>query len=387
MNKLKPNMTRFFSLVFAGMIGGMVMLGGIHFLSPESPLSTKQHYNAELVHNTNVNKGLNAVPFDFKNAAKKAMPVVVHIKASGAAKTAETETTNDDFFRDFFGGDLFGGGGPQEGTGSGVIYSQDGYIITNNHVVDFAETVEVTLFDNRTFQAKVVGTDKTTDLAVLKIEADGLPTLANANSDEAEVGEWVLAVGNPFDLTSTVTAGIISSKARDINILKGSRSIESFIQTDAAVNPGNSGGALIDAEGKLLGINSAIATQTGSFAGYSFAIPVEIVTKVVDDLIQYGATQRGLIGIDIMDLDSEQATALGLDISQGVVILEVLDGTAGQFAGLLPDDVITEVDGKEVKSAPELQGLVGRKRPGDVVNLTINRGGKKQIIPIRLKAG
>lgn len=381
-------MKRLFPLVFAGMIGGMFVLGGNYLLSPKNSLATNQQTNVELVHNTNANTRANAVPFDFKSAAKKAMPVVVHIKAI-ANETASNNrsSSQNDFFRDFFGGDLFGGGGPQEGTGSGVIYSKDGFIITNNHVIDFADVVEVTLYDNRTFQAKVVGTDKTTDLAVLKIEADALPTLQNANSDFAEVGEWVLAVGNPFDLTSTVTAGIISSKARDINILQGKRSIESFIQTDAAVNPGNSGGALVDAEGRLLGINSAIATQTGSFAGYSFAIPIEIVTKVVDDLIQYGETQRGLIGIDIVDLDSEQAEELGLKINQGVVVVDVIDGTAGQFAGLLPDDVITEVDGKKVNSAPELQGLVGRKRPGDTVNLTINRSGKIKIIPVRLKAG
>lgn len=380
-------MKRIFSLVFAGMIGGMFVLGGMHLFPNQTLSSTKQQTNAELVNHTNVRAGASAVPFDFKDAAKKAMPVVVHIKATAPQTASSDRSDGNDFFRDFFGGDLFGGGGPQQGTGSGVIYSQDGYIITNNHVIDFAEMVEVTLFDNRTFQAEVVGKDKTTDLAVLKIEADALPTLRNANSDQAEVGEWVLAVGNPFDLTSTVTAGIISSKARDINILQGKRSIESFIQTDAAVNPGNSGGALVDADGRLLGINSAIATQTGSFAGYSFAIPIEIVTKVVDDLIQYGETQRGLIGIDITDLDSEQASELGLKINQGVVILDVIDGTAGQFAGLLPDDVITEVDGKTVNSAPELQGILGRKRPGDTVNLTINRSGKIQIIPVRLKAG
>lgn len=377
-------MNRLFSLVLAGMVGGMITLGGTYLFSPKGSFDSSQQHYAELVRNQNVNTGLNAVPFDFKSAAKKAMPTVVHIKAT-QSETASRDNSND-IFRNFFGDDWFYGG-PQQGTGSGVIYSQDGYIITNNHVVDFADVVEVTLYDNRTFQAKVIGTDKTTDLAVLKIEAENLPTLINANSDQAEVGEWVLAVGNPFDLTSTVTAGIISAKARDINILQGRRSIESFIQTDAAVNPGNSGGALVDAEGRLLGINSAIATQTGSFAGYSFAIPIEIVTKVIDDLIQYGETQRGLIGIDIVDLDSDQADELGIDINQGVVIVDVLDGTAGQFAGLLPDDVITRVDGMTVKSAPELQGILGRKRPGDVVTLTINRSGKTQEIPVRLKAG
>ncbi len=378
------SLKRFSSLVFAGVIGGLITLGGIQLTQSDSTTQVNDNF-ALPIHQTNVKYGQNAVPFDFKAAAKKAMPVVVHITASEAL-TASKNNKSRNPFEELFGGDWFYGG-PQKGTGSGVIYSDDGYIITNNHVVDFADEVEVTLYDNRTFQAKVVGTDKTTDLAVLKIEADDLPTLKIANSDDAEVGEWVLAVGNPFDLTSTVTAGIISAKARDINILRGKKSIESFIQTDAAVNPGNSGGALVAADGSLLGINTAIATQTGSFSGYSFAIPINIVTKVVDDLIQYGKTQRGLIGIDIQDLDSEHAKELGLNINQGVVIVGVIDGTAGQFAGLLPDDVITKVDEKTVKSGPELQEIVGRKRPGDIVNLTILRDGKTKKIPVRLKAG
>ncbi len=376
-------MKQLISLVFAGMIGGMVAMTGMYFLQPKSNSANSENYTTP-IHNQNVKWDQNAVPFDFKSAAKKAMPVVVHITASETGTASRNRGNNP--FEDLFGGDWFYGG-PQKGTGSGVIYTKEGYIITNNHVVDFADEVEVTLYDNRTFQAKVVGTDKTTDLAVLKIEATDLPTLKIADSDNAEVGEWVLAVGNPFDLTSTVTAGIISAKARNINILSNKKSIESFIQTDAAVNPGNSGGALVDAEGKLVGINTAIATQTGSFSGYSFAIPINIVTKVVDDLIQYGKSQRGLIGIDIQDLDSDHAEELGLKINQGVVIVGVIDGMAGQFAGLLPDDVITKVDDKTVKSSPELQELVGRKRPGDVVNLTIVRNGKTQKIPVRLKAG
>ncbi len=377
MKKLLPYM-------FAGMVGGLVCLGGNQLMQPsaEQAATTPQTEN---VAPQNVDFRVANVPFDFKSAAKRAMPSVVHITAKESEETASRNKRNNPF------GGLFGDewfyGGPQQGSGSGVIYSKDGYIITNNHVVDFADEVEVTTYDNRTFRAKVVGTDKTTDLAVLKIEADNLPVLQLADSDKAEVGEWVLAVGNPFDLTSTVTAGIISAKARDINILRGSKSIESFIQTDAAVNPGNSGGALVDAQGRLLGINTAIATNTGSFQGYSFAIPISIATKVVDDLIQYGETQRGLIGIDIQDLDSESAEELGLNINQGVIIVGVIDGMAGQYAGLLPDDVITEVDGKKVKSAPELQELVGRKRPGDVVNLTINRNGSLKKIPVKLKAG
>ncbi len=371
-------MKNLFSLILAGMIGGAITLGGFHLVNPNYLTDT----NDSATQFINSSSSQSNVPFDFKSAAKKSMPVVVHITASEDEKKGNDSRNMDSFF-DFFGG----GFGPQKGTGSGVIYSKDGYIITNNHVIDFADKVEVTLYDNRTFEAKVVGKDKTTDLAVIKIEATDLPTLELANSDIAEVGEWVLAVGNPFDLTSTVTAGIISAKGRDINIISGKKSIESFIQTDAAVNPGNSGGALVDAKGRLLGINSAIATQTGSFAGYSFAIPINIVTKVVDDLIQYGKTQRGLIGIDIETLDSEQASQLGVNINQGVVVLGVIDGSAGQFAGILPYDIITQVNGKQVKTAPELQELVGRKRPGDTVQLTILRDGKTKNMSVRLKAG
>jgi Do/DeqQ family serine protease len=380
-------MKKLLSLTFAGMVGGLVTFGGIQLMEQGQNPSADKWADEQLAMNVSTPFGHSpSAPFDFKTAAQKAMPAVVHITAmeSEEASAKKRRGSGNPFF-DFFGGG--GGYGPQQGTGSGVIFSEDGYIITNNHVIDFADDVEVTLYDNRTFQAKVVGTDKTTDLAVLKIEGTGFPTLEIADSDNAEVGEWVLAVGNPFDLTSTVTVGIISAKARDINILSGRKSIESFIQTDAAVNPGNSGGALVDSNGRLLGINAAIATQTGSFSGYSFAIPINIATKVVEDLIEHGEVKRGLIGIDIQDLDSEQAEELGLDISQGVVIVGVMDGAAGQFAGLLPDDVITKVDGRPVKSAPELQELVGRKRPGDTVTLTINRNGQQKKIPVRLKAG
>ncbi len=373
-------MKNLFSLIFAGVIGGLITLLGIYWIQPHTGAIKEASDKTVNVSNINATPFSNAVTFDFKSAAKKSMPAVVHIKAK---ETEEADRSSGNPFFDFFGG----GFGPQEGTGSGVIYTDDGYIITNNHVVEFADVIEVTLYDNRTFDAKLVGTDATTDLAVLKIEADALQTLDLADSDKAEVGEWVLAIGNPFDLTSTVTLGIVSAKGRDINILRGSRSIESFIQTDAAVNPGNSGGALVNAEGKLLGINSAIATQTGTFAGYSFAIPINIAKKVVDDIIEFGSSQRALIGIDIQDLDSDYAKELNLDISQGVVVVGVLDGTAGQFAGLLPDDVITKIDGKTINTAPELQEMVGRKRPGDIIKLTVNRGGEIKEIPVKLKAG
>lgn len=310
------------------------------------------------------------------------MPAVVHIKAR-AVQPANDRSDNP--FRFFFG-DEFGGSQPKRGSGSGVFYTSDGYIVTNNHVVEFADEVEVTLYDNRTYTAKVIGTDEKTDLAVIKIEGNGFPALNFANSDEAEIGEWVLAVGNPFDLTSTVTAGIISAKGRSINLLGGGRAIEAFIQTDAAVNPGNSGGALVDAEGNLLGINTAIATRTGVFSGYSFAIPVNLVRRIADDIIDYGSFKRAYLGVTISELDSEYAEQLGVDITQGVVIESLADGGSAQFAGLQPKDIIIGVDGRSIKAVPELQEIIGRAKAGDTVNLTINRRGEVMKLPVRLKS-
>ena len=343
---------------------------------------------AQPVKNINVPAQVNAVPFDFKAAAARAMPAVVHISA--ISKAVANSPAEKDPFRFFFGDDFnpFGNGTPpQGGTGSGVIYSSDGYIITNNHVVQNAGQVEVTLYDNRTFEAQVIGADEKSDLAVIKIEGYDFPILERGNSDEAQIGEWVLAVGNPFDLTSTVTAGIISAKGRSINLLGGGRAIESFIQTDAAVNPGNSGGALVDAEGRLLGINTAIATRTGVFSGYSFAIPVSLVTRIADDIIEYGSFQRAFLGVTISDLDYEYAQELGVNINQGVVIQELADGGSAQYAGLQPKDIIIGVNGREVKSVPELQEIIGRAKAGDLITLKINRRGNVEEIPVRLKAG
>ncbi|MCB0376191.1 MAG: trypsin-like peptidase domain-containing protein, partial [Sinomicrobium sp.] len=249
-----------------------------------------------------------------------------------------------------------------------------------------AEEIEVALYDNRSFTAKVIGTDKKTDLAIIKIDAADLPVLEIGNSDAAEVGERVLAVGNPFDLTSTVTAGIISAKGRRIRILGGEDAIEAFIQTDAAVNPGNSGGALIDTEGRLLGINTAIATRTGAYQGYSFAIPVNLVTRIADDMIEYGSYQRAYLGVTIAEMNSEEAEELGTDLSQGVIILKLTDGGSAQYAGLLPKDIITRIDGKEIKAVPELQETVGRAKVGDQILVTVIRRGKEVDVPVRLKA-
>ncbi|MCB0568833.1 MAG: trypsin-like peptidase domain-containing protein [Phaeodactylibacter sp.] len=380
-------MKQLLSLVLAGIVGGLITLGGYTLLQPDTPAPYPANAYAQAVKNVNLPAHANAIPFDFKDAAARAMPAVVHISAT---MSQSTRNSGSDPFRFFFGDEFtnpFGGQAPSGGTGSGVIYSSDGYILTNNHVVASANELEVTLFDNRTFRAEVVGTDEKSDLAVIRIDATGLPSLDLADSDEAKVGEWVLAVGNPFDLTSTVTAGIISAKGRNINLIGGSRSIESFIQTDAAVNPGNSGGALVDAQGRLLGINTAIATRTGIFSGYSFAIPINLAAHIADDIIQYGSFHRAFLGVTIADLDSEYAQELGVNISQGVVIESLADGGSAQYAGLLPKDIITGVNGREIKSVPELQEIVGRSKAGDVLHLAINRRGEEKKVDVRLKAG
>lgn len=382
------------ALLFAGIIGGLVTLGGFMWLQPNTTaiVSNDQGFAKPVSQNYNVNPKTKLMPFDFTMAAEKATPAVVHISAAESEAQAKQRYRNNEDnapFRFFFGDEPnsnpFGGGGAKRGSGSGVIISNDGYIVTNNHVVEFADEVEVTLSNNRTYTAEVVGTNKQTDLAVLKIKAKNLPTLDFADSDNAKIGEWVLAVGNPFDLTSTVTAGIISAKGRSINIIDRG-GIEAFIQTDAAVNPGNSGGALVDSQGRLLGINTAIATRTGSFSGYSFAIPVNMMRKIVDDIIQYGSYQRAFIGISIVDMDSELAEELDVSITQGVYIDQLVDGGAAEYAGLLPRDVITEVDGRRVNTAPELQEVIGRARVGDTVTLSILRKGEMKKIPLVLKA-
>lgn len=394
-------MKKIISLIFAGVFGGLVVLGGMYFLNVKPMLSDRYNsYNPALAipvnTNFNIKPDLEVLPFDFTEAAEKSMPVVVHIKAAESealAKQRRQKDRSQDPFLDLFSDDLFFGNPfnypdqTKQGTGSGVIISADGYIVTNNHVVEFADEVEVTLFDNRQFQATIVGTDPRTDMAVLKIEATNLPTLKYADSNQAKVGQWVLAVGNPLELTSTVTAGIISAKGRDINIISGQDAIEAFIQTDAAVNPGNSGGALVDAQGNLLGINTAIATRTGYFSGYSFAIPVNIMKKIVSDIIEFGSYQRGYLGITIMDLDGELSEELNLNITQGVVVQDVLEGSAAQYAGLLPNDVITKIDNREVKSSPELQEIVGSAKVGDTLNLTVYRNGVSQDFTVRLKNG
>lgn len=314
-------------------------------------------------------------PMDFTIAAERTVNSVVHVK------TEMTGNAPQDPFYYFFSGRPMP---PQiiRSSGSGVIISNDGYIVTNNHVIEQAENLEVVLNDRQTYAAKVIGQDATTDLALLKIETEGLPYVTFGNSDQTKVGEWVLAVGNPFNLTSTVTAGIVSAKGRDINILgrdrrTGASAIESFIQTDAAVNPGNSGGALVNARGELIGINSAIQSSTGSYVGYSFAIPSNIVNKVVDDLKEFGTVQRAFIGVNIRDIDKYLAEQEGISDLNGVYVSGILEKGAAEDAGIKKGDVITKVGGVKVNKVPELQEQISQFRPGDQVTITLNREGEE----------
>ena len=333
-------------------------------------------------------RGAGVLP-DLTVAAENTVNAVVHIKVETKGKTISGgDMENDPFFNFFFGpngGNMPRQTEPQKASGSGVIISTDGYIVTNNHVVNEADNIQVVLNDKRTFTATVVGTDPNTDIALLKIEAKDLPTLVFGNSDDLKVGEWVLAVGNPFNLTSTVTAGIVSAKARNINIISSKTPIESFIQTDAAINPGNSGGALVNIKGELIGINTAIASQTGSYAGYGFAVPVSIVSKVVADIKQYGAVQRALMGVQIRDIDDDFAKEKKIKTLEGVYVAEVNDLSAAKEAGIKDGDIITKINGVAVKSSAELQEQVGRHRPGDKIDVAYIREGKEKTVAVTLK--
>src|SRR5688572_719760 len=324
-------------------------------------------------------------PVGFVDASERSVPAVVHVKTTYGTSAYNGQGYNP--FRDFFWGDGgFQNPAPAMSAGSGVIISDDGYIVTNNHVVTNAEKVDITLNDKRSFTAKVIGTDPSTDLALLKVDEDGLPFIPFGNSDAVKVGEWVLAVGNPFNLTSTVTAGIVSAKGRNIHILPDQQfPIESFIQTDAAVNPGNSGGALVSTSGNLIGINTAIASNTGAYTGYSFAIPVNIVKKVVDDLLEYGNVQRGFIGVSIRDIDSKLVQEKGINTMKGVYVAGLTEDGAAASAGIKEGDIITKVAGNTVNTSPELQEQVSRFRPGDKVDVTLVRSGDEKVVSVTLR--
>ena len=385
-------MRRFSSLFLAAVLGSVCTVASYKFLDEDSN-RVKIEYAANVpiskVAYTTNEKG-EAVPLDFTAAAEKVMPAVVHIRSTYES-TADARTNVPDPFREFFGipkGEF----GPKQAGGSGVIINADGYIVTNNHVVEDADEIEVSLLDNRTYTAEVIGTDPDTDLALIKIKEEGLPYLSFVDSDKAKVGEWVLAVGNPFNLNSTVTAGIISAKGRSINILggrnnngQGSTAIESFIQTDAAINPGNSGGALVDLQGGLLGINTAIASPTGSYSGYGFAVPSDIVSKIVEDLLQYGVVQRGWMGVSITSVNSQLMKENDLTVREGAYISAFAPSSSAKEAGLKEGDVVVKIDETPIRSNTALIEYVGRHRPGDKLNVTVNRKGKEIVIPVVLK--
>ncbi len=374
-------MKNLLSMITAGIIGGALALGGAYVLSPPAEIQTltyKEKNSQEtkevsrLVHNDH----LTTSPNGFADAAELASPAVVNITAITKHKARSEREKR--YYR------FFGAPDPSKSTGSGVIISDKGYIVTNNHVIKGATNVEITLSDNRKYDAEVMGTDPSTDIAVLKISGTDLPVIGLANSDDVKIGEWVLAIGNPFELTSTVTAGIISAKGRDISILNGSSSVESFIQTDAAVNPGNSGGALVNTRGELIGINTAIYAPSGTYAGYSFAVPINLVKKVMQDLIDFGEVKRPFLGIMIRDINSDIASELNLSVTEGVYINELIKGGSAYNSDLETGDVITKINGISTSSVPELQEQIASKNPGDSVFVTVNRNGKEKNIKVLL---
>ncbi len=318
---------------------------------------------------------------DLTDAAERSLDAVVHV-------TTETTVAADPFAEFFWGYEPKAR--QQQGAGSGVVLSHDGYIVTNNHVIAGADKIMIHTNDRKSYSAEVVGADASTDIALLRIKAEDLPFIELGNSDNVAVGEWVLAVGNPFNLTSTVTAGIVSAKARNINLLRydpdaGQFPLESFIQTDAAVNPGNSGGALVSTSGSLIGINTAIASQTGSYAGYSFAIPVNLVAKVTNDLMEYGSVQRAYIGVNIADMDQELADEVGMTGVRGVYVRGVTEKGAALDAGITEGDVILKVGNQDVNTVPQLQEQIGKFRPGDQVSLTLYREAAATVVQLELR--
>ena len=373
-------LTEFLSVavVAAAVSAGTCYLTG-HKQSNQLTLSDQNviptHYTA-----SRHDAGTSFAPVDFTEAAERSVEAVVHVKT----KYYQQQQYVDPFYQFFFGRPQQSQQPSAMASGSGVILSDDGYIVTNNHVIEGARDIEVVLNDKRTYAAQLIGRDPNTDLALLKIEATNLPVITIGNSDDLKVGEWVLAVGNPFNLTSTVTAGIVSAKARSINILQADMKIESFIQTDAAVNPGNSGGALVNTKGELVGINTAIASQTGSYAGYAFAIPTAIMQKVVGDLRQFGSVQRALLGIRMMDINQEVKDHFGLESMEGVYVAEVVSGTAADKAGMKSGDVIVQVDGRSINSSNQLQEQIGRKNPGDQIVVLVRRGGRSLTLEVTL---
>ncbi|MBI34423.1 MAG: deoxyribonuclease HsdR [Flavobacteriales bacterium] len=380
-------MKKFSHNIITASLGAAIALGGFHLINNlEKEETTKKPIVVSEQPKIQLSKAsvssAKAMP-TFESAAEQTVNSVVHIKTIATQQGSHQQY---DPFQEFFFGR------PQNlpkhevsGSGSGVIISEDGYIATNNHVVEGATKIEVTLNDKKTYNGTIIGTDPTTDLALIKIEEKNLPAIYYGNSDDVNIGEWVLAVGNPFNLTSTVTAGIVSAKGRNINILKEDYAIESFIQTDAAVNPGNSGGALVNQNGELIGINTAIASNTGSYTGYSFAVPVNMVKKIMGDLAKHGTVQRALLGVQIREINQDLAEKNDISNLEGIYISKVMNESSAEDGGLQEGDIIRSLNGVKVKSPSELQEKIGQYRPGDVVNVEYERDGETKNASLTLK--
>jgi len=370
-------MKKIFTLIFVSALGGALTLGAYKLFIENDNTVAIEHlkstpFTIPVNYNTNNSPLVKSETIDFTSAAEKTINTVVHVKNTTTSKGQNT-------FEDLFFGKR--SQRPQIGTGSGVIFSPDGLIITNNHVIEGAQSISVTLNNNKTYEAKLIGTDSETDIALLKIDTDeDLPFTTFGDSDNAKIGEWVLAVGNPFNLTSTVTAGIISAKSRDLS----GGNIQSFIQTDAAVNPGNSGGALVNTNGELIGINTAITSQTGSYVGYSFAVPSNIAKKVVEDIMEFGNVQNGILGVSGGSLNSSYAKTVGVEETEGFFVDSVEKNSGAEVAGIKKGDVIKKLDDIKISKFSDLKGFLNTKRPNDVVNVRVLRDGVEKTFPVRL---
>ena len=370
-------MKQFIKLLSVSVLGGVLTLGSYKlileedFTNPRANTTEQTRSTFLPVSNSTSIYGTNA---DFTEAAEKTVHSVVHVK--NVAVFDKTNSVWEYYYRGNTSGKAL------QGTGSGVIITPDGYIVTNNHVIKGAGEIEVTLNNNKNYIAKVIGVDTKADIALLKIDATDLEYIPFGNSNDIKLGEWVLAVGNPFNLTSTVTAGIVSAKARDLNAYDGTP--QSFIQTDAAINPGNSGGALVNINGKLIGINTAITSQTGSYIGYGFAVPSNNVRKIVEDIMEYGNVQQGILGIRGNDVNAAISQQFDLNISQGVFVGDVDSGSGAALAGIKQGDVIRKIDNIEIRKMSDLTGYLGSKRPKDVVKVRIIRNGKEKEVEVEL---
>lgn len=369
-------MKKLTTLVFVSMLGGILTLGSYKLIIEEDLLAGEDQVTTSIPAPMPVSydSNLYGTNADFTEAAERTVHGVVHVK--NLAVFGESQSAWEQYYRGRSGGKTL------RGAGSGVIISPDGYIVTNNHVIDQANEIEITLNNNQTYKAKLIGTDARADIALLKVEAEDLEYVTFGNSNNVRVGEWVLAVGNPFNLTSTVTAGIVSAKARDLST--SDMTPQSFIQTDAAINPGNSGGALVNINGELVGINTAITSQTGSYVGYGFAVPSNNVRKIVEDILEFGNVQQGILGIRGQDINTVISKKMDLPFSQGVLVSDVDSESGAALAGIKPNDVIQQIDNIKVRKMSDLTGYIGSKRPNDLVNVKILRDGTQKELEVKL---